>query len=98
MKPRARFATASLVVLLAATTSSKAQQVVAPAAPPHGHWGLHHAWCAHKPRETFPRTFSYQYDLWFNRPRHTRYVGPDGKDYWRTTVRGLPLGAHGPAY
>ncbi len=97
MKPRVRFAAAGLIVLLAATTSSTAQQVAAPAAA-HGLWERHHAWCAHKPRVTFPRTFSYQYDLWFNRPRHTRHLGPDGKVYWRTTVRGLPLGAHEPSY
>jgi hypothetical protein len=36
-------------------------------------------------------------DRWFNRPCHFRVVGPDGKTYWRTTVRDLPLGMPWPS-
>jgi hypothetical protein len=82
----------------AVPTDSLAQDIVAPVVPignpgpyPTGHrWSFWH----HHP--VFPRTYSYQYDIWFNRPRHTRFVGPDGRAYWRTTVRGLPLGAPWP--
>ncbi len=56
------------------------------------HKRFHH-WCCFQPhREVFPRTYSYQYDIWFNRPHHFKVVGPDGKKYWRTTVRDLPMG------
>jgi hypothetical protein len=47
-------------------------------------------------RPVFPRTYSYQYDIWLNRPRHTRVAGPDGCVYWQTSVRGLPLGTPWP--
>ena len=93
----ALIATVGLVLLSAVTTSSMAQEVVVPIAP-DGHAGHHHKWFSHSSRAVFPRTFSYQYDSWFNRPRHTRYVGPDGKVFWRTTVRGLPVGTPWPSY
>jgi hypothetical protein len=87
-----------LAALAAMPNASLAQEFVAPVVPivssvpsPIGHgWGFWHK------HPAFPRTFSYQYDVWFNRPHHARYVGPDGCVYWGTTVRGLPLGAPWP--
>jgi hypothetical protein len=87
-----------LAAVGAMPTRSLAQDFVAPVVPignpgpyPTGHsWSLWH----HHP--VFPRTFSYQYDIWFNRPQHTRVVVPDGCVRWQTTVRGLPLGAPWP--
>ncbi len=97
--PLARRCVLCLVALAAVSTGALAQDVVVPLVPianagpfPIGHgWGF----CHHP---VFPRTYSYQYDIWFNRPKHTPFVGPDGKCYWRTTVRGLPLGAPWPPY
>jgi hypothetical protein len=51
----------------------------------------------HARQAPIPRTYSYLYANWFNQPRHFRVVGPDGKTYWRTTVRGLPLGTPWPS-
>jgi hypothetical protein len=51
-----------------------------------------HASGFHAINVPIPRTYSYYYATWFNQPRHFRVVGPDGKAYWRRTVRGLPLG------
>jgi hypothetical protein len=89
-----------LAGLSAMATGSLAQEVVAPVVPigAPGSYPIGHGWgCFHQP--VFPRTYSYQYDRWFNRPRHTRFVGPDGGACWRqTTVRGLPLGVPWPPY
>jgi hypothetical protein len=81
-----------LTVTVAAPASAKAQDPVA-ASRSYGYKGglLFH-------RPVFPRTYSYMYPSRFNLPRHTKYVGPDGKTYWRTTVRGLPLGTPWPSY
>lgn len=102
MKPRTRVPSAlstaiGLVLLSAAATSALAQDVVLPVAPSR-HEGHHHGWGHHSSQAVFPRTFSYQYDSWFNRPRHTRYVDPHGNVIWRTTVRGLPLGTPWPSH
>jgi hypothetical protein len=101
--PRARaFARIfGLSVVMGASTCSLAQEVVhgeGPVAPagydrPHHGWGLFHS-----RRPPIPRTYSYYYDRWFNQPCHYRVVGPDGKTYWRTTVRGLPLGTPWPSH
>lgn len=86
-----------LAVMTAAPTFSAAQDFVPPVAR-NSRARVHHRLSFHASRPVFPRTFSYQYDTWFNQPRHTRYVGPDGKTYWRRTVRGLPIGAPAPSY
>jgi hypothetical protein len=44
------------------------------------------------PNDGIPRTYSYYYTPWLNQPRHIPFIGPDGRKYWRTTVRGLPMG------
>jgi hypothetical protein len=44
------------------------------------------------PNDGIPRTFSYYYTPGLNQPRHFRVVRPDGKKYWTSTVRGLPMG------
>jgi hypothetical protein len=90
-----------LAALSVVPTGSFAQDIVAPVVPignpgpgpyPIGHgWGFWH-------RPVFPRTYSYQYAPWFNQPRHTRFVAPDGRKYWRTTVRGLPMGTPWPSF
>ena len=56
-----------------------------------------HAWGFHARNVPISRTYSYYYATWFNQPRHFRVGGPDGKTYWRKTVRGLPLGAPWPS-
>jgi hypothetical protein len=65
----------------------------APKDRPHHGRGLFHS--RYPP---IPRTYSYYYNTWFNQPCHSRVVGPDGRTWWRTTVRGLPLGAPWPSY
>ena len=83
-----------LAFAFASPTRSHAQDMVPPAVPTEHskHDRSHHWLCFRSHREVFPRTYSYQYDIWFNRPHHFKVVGPDGKKYWRTTVRGLPMG------
>jgi hypothetical protein len=56
-------------------------------------WRPHHPWwnCLTS-YDGIPRTFSYYYSPWLNKPRHFPVVGPDGKTHWRSTVRGLPMG------
>ncbi len=91
-----------LSAVLMAPTRTQAQDVVFAGDPidqsqnhslHHGCWGFFHS----RP-PAIPRTYSYYYDRWFNMPRHFRVVGPDGKIYWRTTVRDLPLGTPWPSY
>jgi hypothetical protein len=53
----------------------------------------HHWWNCLSANDGIPRTFSYYYTPWLNQPIHFRVVGPDGKTYWRSTVRGLPMGS-----
>jgi hypothetical protein len=90
-----------LSAVLAAPTRSRAQDYISPEDPTDQsqHHPLHHGWgFFHARRPAIPRTYSYYYDRWFNQPRHFRVVGPDGKTYWRTTVRDLPLGTPWPSY
>jgi hypothetical protein len=97
--PRACRCFVGMVALAAVPAGAFAQDIVVPPVPignagpyPIGHgWGFWH-------HPVFPRTYSYQYDIWFNRPHHTPIVGPDRRCYWQTTVRGLPLGAPWPPY
>jgi len=44
------------------------------------------------PEDGIPRTYSYYYTPWMNQPRHFPFVGPDGRKYWQSTVRGMPMG------
>jgi hypothetical protein len=81
-----------LAVSGATPASTKAQGPVV-AGQSHGHGG---GLFFHRP--VFPRTYSYVYPSRFNTPVHRKYVGPDGRTYWRTTVRGLPLGTPWPSY
>jgi hypothetical protein len=90
-----------LIALAALPAAAPAQDLVVPPVPmpigPAGPYPIGHGWgFGHHP--VFPRTYSYQYDIWFNRPKHTPFVGPDRRCYWQTTVRGLPLGAPWPPY
>jgi hypothetical protein len=99
---RARAFAQALVLsaLLAAPARVRADGDGGLAAPIcQGHHHLFHVGCCSSGRGTaIPRTYSYYYDTWFNQPRHFRVVGLDGKTYWRTTVRGLPLGTPWPSY
>jgi hypothetical protein len=82
-----------LAALFVAPNPSKAQGVISPdgpngflrAYPIYPEWGC---WlnCV-----IIPRTYSYQYQPWYNRPRHYRVVGPDGRKYWRSSVLDRPL-------
>jgi hypothetical protein len=90
-----------LSAVLAVPTRSQAQDVVSPGVPivQAQYQPLHHGWgFFHSRHPAIPRTYSYYYDTWFNQPRHFRVVGPDGKTYWRTTVRDFPLGTPWPSY
>ena len=90
-----------LSAAMSASTRSLAQDVVSPAVPidQEKHHHLHQLWDHfHRRQPTFPRTYSYYYDRWFNQPQHFRVVGPDGQTYWRRTVRGLPMGTPWPQY
>jgi hypothetical protein len=99
---RARAVAGALVLsaLLAAPTRSPAQTEVAPAGPiaRMRHHLAHAASGLHAEKVPIPRTYSYYYATWFNQPCHFRVVGADGHIYWRTAVRGLPLGAPWPSY
>jgi hypothetical protein len=89
-----------LSALLVAPTRVQAQADDPPAGP-NGqgrHHLFHHAWGLHARNVPIPRTYSYYYAPWFNQPCHFRVVGPDGHTYWRTAVRGLPLGTPWPSY
>ncbi len=78
------------------TPSRAAAQGPAPLIPPPSPHVVHHlhyhegsGW----PRQpAIPRTYSYYYDTWFNQPRHLKVLGPGGRTYWKTTLRGLPGG------
>ncbi len=89
--------------MLTAPTRSPAQTEVPPAGPigRMRHHLSHWAEGLHAEKVAIPRTYSYYYATWLNQPCHSKYVGPDGHTYWRTTVRGLPLGTpwvpYGPA-
>ncbi len=85
---------------LAAPARVHAQTEVVPAGPISRvrHHLSHLGSGLHAEKAAIPRTYSYYYATWFNQPCHFRVVGPDGKTYWRTTVRGLPLGTPWPPY
>jgi hypothetical protein len=99
---RARAFARALVLsaLLVAPARVLAQADGSPAAPigQGRHHLFHLGCCSHARGPAIPRTYSYYYNTWFNQPCHFRVVGPDGKTYWRTTVRGLPLGTPWPSY
>lgn len=83
-----------LAALLAAPGRSEAQGIVSPDGP-NGFLRLYppdHGWGLWQDCAVIPRTYSYQYNYRYNQPCHFRVVGPDGRTYWRTTVRGLPMG------
>jgi len=51
-----------------------------------------HLWDCFLPNDGIPRTYSYYYSPWLNQPHHFPFTGPDGRTYWRSTVRGVPMG------
>ncbi len=51
-----------------------------------------HLWHFFLPNDGIPRTYSYYYSPWLNQPHHFPVTGPDGRKYWRSTVRGVPMG------
>lgn len=51
-----------------------------------------HLWDFFLPNDGIPRTYSYYYSPWLNQPHHFPVTGPDGRKYWRLTVRGVPMG------
>jgi len=51
-----------------------------------------HLWDFFLPNDGIPRTYSYYYSPWLNQPRHFPVTGPDGRKYWQSTVRGVPMG------
>jgi hypothetical protein len=89
-----------LSALMVAPTRVQAQADGPPAGPigQGRHHLFHLGCCLHSTGPAIPRTYSYYYNTWFNQPCHFRVVGPDGHTYWRTTVRGLPLGTPWPSY
>lgn len=92
----------ALVLLLGLTAPTGGAALAQGPAPvsvgPHVHGQHGHAWgfLGHTP--PIPRTYSYLYNYHFNQPRHTRVRTPDGRTFWNTTVRGLPLGTPWPSY
>jgi hypothetical protein len=81
--------------LLAPSHHADAQEPMAP--PPFpGAYPIsvrpHHWWSCLTANDGIPRTYSYYYTPAINQPIHFRVVGPNGKTYWRSAVRGLPLG------
>jgi hypothetical protein len=52
-------------------------------------------------RDVFPRTYSYDYVPWLNRPRMHRVHGPNGS-YWTSSILAHPVAAPvsqpGPGY
>jgi hypothetical protein len=99
---RARALAGALVVsaLLGSPARSPAQTEAEPAGPLGRirHHLAHVASEFHAVKVPIPRTYSYYYATRFNQPCHYRVVGPDGHIYWRTAVRGLPLGTPWPSY
>jgi hypothetical protein len=88
-----------LSAMLMAPARSQAQDVIysGESIDQSQHHPHHHGWgFFHSRHPAIPRTYSYYYNRWFNRPHHVPVVGADGKTYWRTTVRGLPLGTPWP--
>jgi hypothetical protein len=86
---------AGLAAALAATDHALAQEPMLPPAIPDEYVApspTHHWFHFLSSYDGIPRTYSYIYSRPLNRPRHFRVVGPDGKWYWTSTVRGLPMG------
>jgi hypothetical protein len=88
-----------LMAILAAENRASAQEpVVLPAAPvaypvPYPPVRRSFHFCDFfLPDDGIPRTYSYYYTPWLNQPRHVKFVGPDGRKYWQSTVRGVPMG------
>jgi hypothetical protein len=84
-----------LAAALAATDHALAQEPMVPPPVPITYPvpSRPHHWCDFfLPNDGIPRTYSYYYSPWLNQPRHFRVVRPDGKTYWTSTVRGLPMG------
>jgi hypothetical protein len=80
---------------LAVTDHALAQEPMVPPAVPNAYVapGLRHHWYHFfSSYDGIPRTYSYIYSPRLNQPHHFRVVGPDGKTYWTSTVRGLPIG------
>jgi hypothetical protein len=84
-----------LASLIAVGNRALAQQPMISPAPPIPHPVTSrpfHLWDCFLPDDGIPRTYSYYYTPWLNQPRHFPFVGPDGRKYWRSTVRGVPMG------
>ena len=84
-----------LALALGATTHTGAQELTASSGCQVAHPapGLLRRLCqCFSPNDGIPRTFSYYYTPGLNQPCHFRIVRPDGKKYWTSTVRGLPMG------
>jgi hypothetical protein len=85
-----------LATQLAAPGRAQAQEPMVTPATPNAYLmppnRPHHLWHFLAPNDGIPRTYSYYYSPWLNQPNHFPVVGPDGKTYWRSTVRGLPMG------
>jgi hypothetical protein len=84
-----------LTLAFGATGHAGAQEVMTPSGCQDAHPapGLLRRLCqCFSPNDGIPRTFSYYYTPRLNQPCHFRGVRPDGTKYWRSTVRGLPMG------
>ena len=86
---------AGLAAVLAATGHALAQEPTFPPAIPNAYVAPgppRHWYRFFSSDDGIPRTYSYIYSRRLNQPRHFRVVGPDGKRYWTSTVRDLPMG------
>jgi hypothetical protein len=84
-----------VAALLSAPAHARAQEPTAPANIPEAHsigTRIHRWWNCFSANDGIPRTYSYYYTYPLNQPRHFRVVGPDGRMYWTSTVRGMPMG------
>jgi hypothetical protein len=86
---------AGLTAASTVTDHTLAQEPMAPPAVPNAYVApgpRHHWYHFFSSYDGIPRTYSYIYSPRLNQPHHFRVVGPDGKTYWTSTVRGLPIG------
>jgi hypothetical protein len=84
-----------LAALIAVERQAVAQQPMVPPGAPIAYpipFRPQHLWDFFLPNDGIPRTYSYYYSPWLNQPVHFRVTGPDGRKYWRSTVRGVPMG------
>ncbi|MGO9468532.1 MAG: hypothetical protein ACLQIB_19100 [Isosphaeraceae bacterium] len=84
-----------LSAVLAAEGQAVAQQPMVPPGAPIAYpipFRPRHLWDFFLPNDGIPRTYSYYYSPWLNQPHHFPVTGPDGRKYWRSTVRGVPMG------